>query len=68
MLGERRTQTISTGAFGGSADVCGCDWMERSVWPTTGLAQRSTESLMRKVVYELRGIKQELSEIQRKMK
>jgi hypothetical protein len=36
--------------------------------PAPAATQRSTESLMRDVVYELRGIKQELSEIQRKMK
>ena len=32
------------------------------------MTQRSTEQYMRDVVYELRGIRQELSAIERKMK
>jgi hypothetical protein len=36
--------------------------------PAPAMTQRTMESHMRDVVYELRGIKQELSGIQRKMK
>jgi hypothetical protein len=36
--------------------------------PAPALTQRAMESQMRDVVFELRGIKQELSGIQRKMK
>lgn len=36
--------------------------------PAPALTQRTTEQSVRDVVYELRGIKQELAQIQRKMK
>ena len=36
--------------------------------PAPAMTQRSSEQYMRDVVYELRGIRQELSAIQRKMK
>jgi len=36
--------------------------------PAPAMTQRSTEQYMRDVAYELRGIRQELSAIERKMK
>lgn len=36
--------------------------------PAPAMTQRSSEQYMRDVVYELRGIRQELSAIERKMK